>query len=358
VRNAYLPIFMLSCWMLSVTSHADTEQPKVRLGPHVGALKVRPGMDASGLDLYGTEIVGQDLTEANFGNARLRGCRIVDCTLTNASFKGADLHGFRIFDCRIQGADFSDAVVNGILGSLGMPGEHDILHLSQTVLETTASFKRKDLSNCGILGPNAGGFYDFRGFNLRGSRLKGDFSRSKFAGARIHKASFLGIFPFKELRKTIDFEQRSVLGCVFSCGKPLDLSGIFLKDSEVNINDAANYNLEGATLYCCRVIFRQSSASAVLPTTKSYQEGNLTGNAFSYSDMSGLNFDRMNLTSCKFDGCDLTDTTFNDAVVSRADFRETTGLTVEQIKSTWNYKHGRMAGITLPEGIAKALADK
>jgi len=33
----------------------------------------------------------------------------------------------------------------------------------------------------------------------------------------------------------------------------------------------------------------------------------------------------------------------------------TTGLTLDQIKSTWNYKHGRMAGIQLPEELAKAL---
>ena len=31
------------------------------------------------------------------------------------------------------------------------------------------------------------------------------------------------------------------------------------------------------------------------------------------------------------------------------------GLTTEQIKSTWNYKHGHMEGIILPKDIADAL---
>lgn len=30
-------------------------------------------------------------------------------------------------------------------------------------------------------------------------------------------------------------------------------------------------------------------------------------------------------------------------------------LTVEQIKSTWNYNHGNMKGIKLTAGVAKAL---
>jgi hypothetical protein len=31
------------------------------------------------------------------------------------------------------------------------------------------------------------------------------------------------------------------------------------------------------------------------------------------------------------------------------------GLTIEQIKSTWNYKNGRMAGVVLPRRVAAAL---
>ena len=56
---------------------------------------------------------------------------------------------------------------------------------------------------------------------------------------------------------------------------------------------------------------------------------------------------------------DLTGADFRDAVISNVDFGSRDfackGLTLEQIKSTWNYKNGRMTEIVLPEEIADAL---
>jgi len=58
----------------------------------------------------------------------------------------------------------------------------------------------------------------------------------------------------------------------------------------------------------------------------------------------------------------LTNVDFTGAVITAADFvtfryrrDPTKGLTADQIKSTWNYKHGRMEGIRLPLEIAQAL---
>jgi hypothetical protein len=41
-----------------------------------------------------------------------------------------------------------------------------------------------------------------------------------------------------------------------------------------------------------------------------------------------------------------------------AEFINCTGLTVEQIKSTWNYKNGKMDRIKLPPDIQKALDEE
>ena len=49
-------------------------------------------------------------------------------------------------------------------------------------------------------------------------------------------------------------------------------------------------------------------------------------------------------------GLDIT-----DSVITDCDFTDFKGLTLENVKSTWNYKHGRMEGIKLPEEIQKAL---
>ena len=44
-----------------------------------------------------------------------------------------------------------------------------------------------------------------------------------------------------------------------------------------------------------------------------------------------------------------------DSVISNCFLRDLNGLTLENVKSTWNYKHGRMEGIVLPAEIQKAL---
>jgi len=310
-------------------------------------------MDASGLDLVGTEIVFQDLTGANFDGARLHGVRIHDYSLRNASFRGADLRGARITDCTSEGADFTDAMVNGIIGSNHVRGR-DCLGLQRKQLEQTASFKRKDLSYCGIPDPGANAPYDFRAFDLRDSVMAGDFSTTKVAGARIRGATLYGVFSFKELRKTQEFTV-GIASCEFWCRGPIDLSGLCIKESILNISDTESVSLNDARIINSTVYFRGSTASRLLPTTRSYKNGILYDITFVASDMSNLNFDRMNLTRCYFQDCDLTGTTFEDAVVTSVSFRSARGLTAEQIKSTWNYKHGRMKGIRLPEEVAKAL---
>jgi len=76
------------------------------------------------------------------------------------------------------------------------------------------------------------------------------------------------------------------------------------------------------------------------------------------ADLSACDLSGQNLTDCTFRGCDLTNALFNDAVVTNAKFSPhapNKGLTADQIKSTWNYKHGCMEGIVLPKDLANAL---
>ncbi|MCL4192239.1 MAG: pentapeptide repeat-containing protein, partial [Thermoguttaceae bacterium] len=73
-------------------------------------------------------------------------------------------------------------------------------------------------------------------------------------------------------------------------------------------------------------------------------------------DFSRFPFSGVNMTGSTFFGCDFSGASFADSVVTAAQFSESAGLTVEQIKSTWNYKQGRMEGIILPEDVAQVLA--
>ncbi|MCA9211899.1 MAG: pentapeptide repeat-containing protein [Planctomycetales bacterium] len=76
------------CGMLN----ADTEQPRVVLGPAVSRdIRVGPNMNAAGEDLRGSQFVGQDLSAAKFDGCNLAGVRIYQCDLTDASFRDARL---------------------------------------------------------------------------------------------------------------------------------------------------------------------------------------------------------------------------------------------------------------------------
>ena len=67
-------------------------------------------------------------------------------------------------------------------------------------------------------------------------------------------------------------------------------------------------------------------------------------------------YGKVNLTDSIISGCDFSEFGFIfwDGNVNRVR-EESKGITLENVKSTWNYKHGRMAGIKLPEEIQKAL---
>jgi uncharacterized protein YjbI with pentapeptide repeats len=109
----------------------------------------------------------------------------------------------------------------------------------------------------------------------------------------------------------------------------------------------------------------EKSITAVqLKTTANYKRKELLFVSLGFSDLSGVDFSRFNLTGCIFMG-NLQNADFTDAVISGCSFGSCcfpncdialkTNLTVDQIKSTWNYKTNRMEGITLPPEIQKAL---
>ncbi|MDR1480757.1 MAG: pentapeptide repeat-containing protein [Planctomycetaceae bacterium] len=102
-----------------------------------------------------------------------------------------------------------------------------------------------------------------------------------------------------------------------------------------------------------------------LKSTASYKRKELLSIGLGFSDLSGVDFSRFNLTGSSFMGS-LQNANFTDAVITgcsfggcyspKCDFSTLkTNLTIEQIKSTWNYKTNNMTGIKLPAEIQKAL---
>lgn len=98
-------------------------------------------------------------------------------------------------------------------------------------------------------------------------------------------------------------------------------------------------------------------------STKNYQERVFVGIKFSNFNMSSSNpiiitfLENLDLSTAIFVNCtfgsSMVDTNIQDAVFSNCIFCTQTNLTIEQIKSTWNYKNNRMDLVKLPPDLQK-----
>lgn len=356
VALAFLAAQLLVVWQ---SVRADVETPRVVLGPGAKDLVVGPGMNAAGRDLRGCEFVTQDLTGAVFDGCNLYGVRIAGCILKRASFRGAIFTGGDIEVNADEGADFSDATVNGVRRSSDRFG----LELSPAQLMSTWSYKNKDLHQCEIRGSypypsREVARFDFRGADLRQATLRGDLSKSDFTDARVYGAFFGNdSITFEQLASTCDYKHRSLCVRLYTAGKTAtalsgkwDFSRINLDGSDLSFPppdaDFTDARINGCTI-------RNGLTKCQLSSTASFKQGSLTGLRLISGDLSACDLSAINLTDCFFEHCKFGKTNLEDAVITGARFitdeslAKSDRLTLEQIKSTWNYKHGRMEGIRI-----------
>jgi len=394
--------------------NADTHGYDFRPGPHAPkGFQPGPGADATGMDLSGSAFIGMDLSNANFEDCTLQRAVFVQVRFQHgsASFKGADLRYAMFIDTPDSPAEewlderaFTDALINGL------QFVDQRAHLSLTQLRSTRSFKLKDLSECQIVGgvseSNNYSYFnlrrkpiavDFRQFDLRNATFAAaDFSKSDFTGAIITGATF-----FKSAISPAQIASTS--RCISRCdvnpfrmlvsrpGHPnlrvphQDLTRVFdgrilsfrsgyadLAFSYMDLStwDFVNADLRG-TRFCdvnltgvdftganiSEAHFWKSISKEQLLATQSYRMGDLVGIVLARLDLSNVDFSGQNLTRARFVECNLNGADFTDAIITDADFRGCfrPPPTVEQIESTWNYKHGRMEGIKLRDDVAEAL---
>ena len=343
---------------------SDTPDPRVKLGPWAGDLKVGAAMNAAGKNLRECEFVSKYLSGSVFDGSDLSGVRFWNCDLSGASFRGANLTGAIIDECDVKGADFTDATIQG----LRVAGPTDF---SAPQFMSTRSYKTKDFRDCVILIhgdedlPGGPPVYDFRGANLAGAMLRYmDLTGSDFTDARIDRIQLQACnITLKQLSATKNFKDRSLRHMVFSVfsDEDPDLSGFDLTGSRFAFGLGRHARIDGAIINECRI--GTSVRKEDLYSTRSYRDGDLSRIVFDHMDLAGWDFSRQNVTRCKFWQCSLAGANFEGAIITGVSFDRSTdpsltGPTVEQVKSTWNYKHGRMAGIVLPKDIAEAVKTK
>ncbi|WP_442482883.1 pentapeptide repeat-containing protein [Aeoliella sp. SH292] len=356
---AHVALIILLAFGVFQFAVADTESPRVVLGPSAGDLIAGPGMNATGRNLQGSEFIGQDLTGAVFDGCNLYGVLFRECDLSHASFQGCILNGTYMDACEFDGAVFTNATINGANWSKGR--FRGLLELSPEQLGSTQSYKTKDLQKCLISGLNGRVQFDFQDANLEHALfVNGDFSQCVFTNAEISSTSFSHCtITFKQIASTRSVKAGRLFAEIYSMIGKCDLSGLDLRGSDLPAEfsgqpvDLQDANINGSTL--------RGLTRAQLYSTASYKRGELTDIAFKSADLTDCAFAGVNLTGSTFEKCSLLHANFDDAVITGVNFEpyasaESEGLTVEQIRSTWNYKHGRMEGIVLPKYLAEAAS--
>ncbi|MFO7905672.1 MAG: pentapeptide repeat-containing protein [Pirellulaceae bacterium] len=325
-------------------------------------------MNAAGRDLRGSRFVGLDLSGAVFDGCNLYGVVMYQCNLANASFRNVVFTGAVVGDCQVDGADFADATINGSGFDDDEVYSTRRLEISPEQLISTRSYKIKDLSRCVICASRAPPAYDFRRANLRHALfLNGDFTKCDFSDASLYDANFVNAtLAFEQLASTADFRRRRfrIRLCPTQAilTGDVNFSGIDLDGSEF-WNFSPDWDIAAARINGCT--FRGGLSKTQLCSTRSYKEGDLSRMELALCDLSDCRLARINFTGARFGQCDFSGADLSDAVITGVDFYTTVnlqvshgcaGLTPDQIRSTWNYKHDRMHGIALPEEVANALS--
>jgi len=364
----------------STVTYADTYGPEFRPGPFTPkGFRPHPGMDASGLDLSGAEFLGMSLAGANFSNCNLKGARFLQIMFGSqgANFRSANLTDVVFEEPDIyEHCNFSDATINGIrCKGIGGTCVYSLLSIGQ--LRSTRSFRQRDLSRCligfkhspGSSTPRSQLSLNLSRFDLRGCTFVGaNLTKCEFQGADITGTTFHDVAlnlnqlfdaindhgrprSYGMKVKTQHGAYRLTLGGLtfrFTSLRDWDLTEADLRETQFASADMTDAKLDDALIQGCSI--KESLTPKQVQATKSYQAGDLSGITFHGYGRWELDLSQKNLSNTvwrawPFEKADLT-----DSVITGADFRSSSRSppSVEQLQSTWNFKHGRLEGIRLP----------
>lgn len=185
------------------------------------------------------------------------------------------------------------------------------------------------------------------------------FINCDFSGAYISQIEYLMI-PYDDFIKTYTYKHKMIIDSTIEIdmrgsNETVDLSGFILSGSSIRaFGKRDNIDLTGAVIKR----FHAQLPYEKIATTADYQNKSLERIRFVRLNLENVDFSDFVLYGCSFAGCDMKNVNFTNTVISECDFFNLTNLTLDQIKSTWNYKTGNMKGISLPEEIQKQLDEE
>jgi len=267
------------------------------------------GIGLTGFDLRNWDFSNQDLSGADFSRAQLEGANFTDASIrrtmlhslsaeqlvstrsyrdkeldvlitlsdfSGVDFSGQNFQGSWIAWTEVNGADFTDAWINN----------STINGLSRHQVESTASYKAKDLRGVDLWRNSDVRGWDFRGQDLRGADIGSRFAGADFTDAIISSANGM---TEEQLKSTASYKAKDLSGVRLEHMRDWDLRGQNLTDAILGGSaDLTDAIIQGATI--------EGPTEKEVASSASYKQKNLQGLVF-----------RESVRGWDFSGQDLTD---------------------------------------------------
>lgn len=268
---------------------------------------------------------GSDLTGADLRFARFQRCNFSNANLTNVAIN--DSTTFE--ECDFRGAKLRNVERTSVAVAVNPPEDYDKdgMKIRKIELSDEEVFENPTFIDC-----------DFTDASLRGVLLdRWTFKDCVFQGVYLADVnargySSLDVNSIANIKKYKEFEG------VGLDKAPQDLFGAVLTrtsfatvEQTVDLTDARLTEVAASGL-----------SGRQLAQTANFRQKRYVGLRLADANFEKYDFSDAMLTRCRFSRVDFTDADFTDAVLLDCDFRDVEGLTLEQLKSTWNWKTDRL----------------
>ncbi|MBR4751828.1 MAG: pentapeptide repeat-containing protein [Thermoguttaceae bacterium] len=299
----------------------------------------------------------------------LSGIRINNVTLSNVDFSGAklwraDFSQARFYRCNFHGANFADYVTG--TGGLVVEDTHFLdcdftdasvcsdssLPLTREEFITTHNYKSKFIDHRTYIAQND----DFSNFIFVNARIK-NAQGCNFTDARFYQNCSVTDMTKEQLFSTYNYREKDYVGGLTLSNAEKDiksLSGADFSRCRISSLTFHNYdvsNVDFTDAFICGTLVFSNCVGLIkeqLESTCNWKNRIYsfsfgvfypqTGLDWSNTDFSGFRFETgASLGSGSVEGAD-----FTDSIINYYTLQSNQNVTVEQIKSTWNFKNREM----------------
>ncbi len=319
------------------------------------------GKDLSGIRINNRTLVDVDLSGSDLHNADFEQTRFLNCSFRNVNFKGV-----KTLDATFEGCDFTDVWF-----------EDTSLNLTREQFLSSRNLKEDRALSYFCVDDYPAGYtnnIDYSGFCF--NRVTGiDAKGGTFTDACFLRHCSLYNATKDQLISTWNYKNRNLdsISLQGPKDKMASLSGLDLSNFRIEDLSFWDYDVSGVN-FCDAIIWEMLQFFCCSGATKEQLQStwNWKNRRFDFSfvstevdwsntDFSGFTFCHGSSLCGNVAGADFTDAKFlanhrpNEPSSIIRTLEHCQDLTIEQVKSTWNYKMGKMEGVVLPEEVQHQL---